>query len=58
MSGAMVVLYDSSVKKPGLSRRGFNHGLTGKASRELPKVHEHMEQGAGNFELLLSLDPL
>lgn len=53
----MVVPCDSSVTKPGLSRRGLNHGHTGRISRELLVVQEHREQGAGNFELLLLLEP-
>lgn len=54
---ALVVPCDSSVKKPGLSWKGFNHGHTGKTSGELPEIYVHTEQGAGNFALLLLLEP-
>lgn len=65
---AMVVPCDSSVEKPGLSRRGLNHVHMWNTYRKLPKVHKHMEvtyakwkhmeQGPGNFEILLIMGTL
>lgn len=51
----MVVPCDSSVKKPGLIRRGLN---ICKTSRKLPEIYQFMEQGLGNFELLLWMGTL